>query len=70
MIDHLFSVTLGLSLLAGTVGIGSELVSPARPTPRQQVASVMIQLPTVEVTGTRQPAITAVARSGSSRSVQ
>lgn len=70
MIDHLFSITLGLSLLAGTVAIGGELVSPSRPAPRQQAAAVVFQLPMVEVTGKRQPAVTEVARTEGSRSVQ
>ena len=51
MSENIFSAVLTFSLLAaGTVAVGSEMLTPARPAPK---ASAMAMLPTVTVVGKR-----------------
>jgi hypothetical protein len=59
MIDRIFSALLTFCLLAGgTAAIGSALFEDA---PATQTATA-ITLPTVEITGTREPASSPIAR--------
>lgn len=62
MIDRLFTTILTLAVLSGgTLAIGSELFVPRHGTVAESQARIAT-LPRVVVTGSRQPAVTALAQ--------
>jgi hypothetical protein len=64
MIDRLFTATLTFSLLAaGTLAMVSALFEPSAPAQHVSAATARtVRLPTVEITGKRVDAGTAIAR--------